>query len=220
MKTTNLTKYLFLILLSFYAADVSAQCATAPTCEGLGYKMTKAQCSGKKYISCPMDFKKVFCSGNIIGEVKPFAGKEVPNGWLKANGASVSSAKYSQLYAVIGTTFGGTISNFKLPDLSGKMVAGAASGSYASNKLGAIGGAEKVTLTVAEMASHGHGWTGRIGTGNPNDAGHSNGAGAWQERSYPRRTQTAYRGGSAAHNNMPPYLAMDFIIFTGVYEGE
>lgn len=218
MKSINLVKYLFLLPAAFYAGNAAAQCDTAPTCESLGYKMTEAQCKGKVSIKCPMDPEKVFCSNGLIGEVKPFAGKELPNGWLKANGASLNSSKYPQLYAVIGNTYGGSGSTFYLPNLSGRMVWGAGKGSYVTNKLGSTGGAEQVTLTVSQMPSHAHGWTGQNGTGWPKKPSDSTDVGS--PRAYPRQTQTAYRGGGAAHNNMPPYLAVDYIIYTGVLEGE
>lgn len=218
MKLPYLIKYLFLLPIVFHTERVFAQCDAAPTCESLGYKMTEAQCNGKKALKCPMDLTKVFCGGGIVGEVKPFGGKELPKGWLKADGSSVSSSKYPELYAAIGNTYGGSGSTFKLPDLAGKMVWGASTSSYVTNKLGSTGGAATVTLTIAEMPSHAHGWTGVNGTGWPKKPSDSGTEGT--SRAYPRTSQTAYRGSGWSHNNMPPYLAVNYIIFSGVFEGD
>ncbi|MCG9078930.1 phage tail protein [Laribacter hongkongensis] len=60
------------------------------------------------------------------GFVGSFAMAGAPTGWLKANGAAVSRAAYSRLFAVIGTTFGAGdgSTTFSLPDLRGEFVRG------------------------------------------------------------------------------------------------
>lgn len=60
------------------------------------------------------------------GEIAHFARSTAPAGWLKANGAAVSRASYSKLYAAIGTTFGAGdgISTFNVPDLRGEFIRG------------------------------------------------------------------------------------------------
>jgi len=58
------------------------------------------------------------------GTVAFYAAKTCPSGWLEANGATVSSVTYPDLYAVIGDTFGGSPPNFALPQLDGEFIRG------------------------------------------------------------------------------------------------
>jgi len=60
----------------------------------------------------------------VTGSITWIAGNAVPAGYLAADGASVSSASYPELYAVIGLTYGGDGSVFSLPDLRGKFIRG------------------------------------------------------------------------------------------------
>lgn len=58
------------------------------------------------------------------GVVAHFAANSAPTGWLKANGASLSTTTYAALFAVIGYAFGGSGASFSLPDLRGEFVRG------------------------------------------------------------------------------------------------
>ena len=189
-----------------FAAD---SCGTAPTCDSLGYNMSIAQCAGRKYVICPMDNAKVFCGGFLIGEIRPHTQSSIPSGWKKADGSSLSSSVYKELYNVIGTTYGGTSASFKLPDLSGRFA-------YGHSTRGSKSGEEKHKLTKDEMPSHTHGYSGVYGNGNPDGScDTANEAGA--DCSYPREAIVKYVGGGEVHENMPPFLTVDYIIFTGVY---
>ena len=57
----------------------------------------------------------------LTGQVSFFAMNAAPNGWIKANGATVSRSTYAALFAAIGTTFGAGdgSTNFVIPDLRG-----------------------------------------------------------------------------------------------------
>jgi phage-related tail fiber protein len=63
-------------------------------------------------------------SGSPTGSVLYIAGASTPDGYLKANGASLNTASYVALFAVVGYTFGGSGSSFNLPDLRGEFVRG------------------------------------------------------------------------------------------------
>jgi microcystin-dependent protein len=67
-------------------------------------------------------------NGNPAGTVISFAGSNVPVGYLVCDGSAVSSTTYPELYAAIGTTWGGNATNFNLPDLRGQFLRGQDSG--------------------------------------------------------------------------------------------
>jgi hypothetical protein len=56
------------------------------------------------------------------GAIELFATSTVPNGWLKANGASISTTTYAALFAKIGYTWGGSGGSFNVPDLRGEFI--------------------------------------------------------------------------------------------------
>lgn len=104
------------------------------------------------------------------GLVAPYAGTVAPTGWLFCFGQSVLRADYPSLFSAIGTTYG-TVdgSHFTMPDIRGRVIAGqddmggvsanritGAYGGINGDTLGDTGGAEAVTLTIAEMPLHGH----------------------------------------------------------------
>lgn len=166
----------------------------------------------QKYITCPLDLNKVFCGGFLIGEIKPHAGKTIPPGWVKADGRSLASSTYKELYNAIGTTYGGTNSNFKVPNLSGRFP-------YGSDTRGSQGGEAKHKLTTDEIPDHKHlfpyGEKGGTGAKWGSDGGKHLGA----EDNDDDNTlgYTSFAGNDKPHENMPPYYVVDYIIFTGVY---
>lgn len=157
-----------------------------------------------------------------VGAVMPYAGTSAPAGWLFCYGQSLLRASYAALFAAIGTTYGSVDgTHFTLPDLRGRVVAGQddmggtsanrltnQSGGLDGDTLGATGGAETHTLTVAQMPAHTHGLD---QNGNLDGGGllsRINGAGT--------DTETASTGGGGAHNNVQPTIILNYIIFAGV----
>lgn len=144
------------------------------------------------------------------GAITQFAGTSAPAGWLLCNGQSVSKSSYSALFSVIGYTYGGSGDTFNLPDLRGKFPIGKSS----SHALASTGGAEKVTLTESEIPSHIHG-LGNSSYGNKQvavDGGTSHtvfGASSTTTENY---FQAKATGGGEAHENMPPYITLNYII--------
>ena len=86
------------------------------------------------------------------GAVMAFARSSAPSGWLQANGSSVSTSTYADLFAAIGYTYGGSGSTFKLPDLRGYFVRG-----YGTNSDGATSGSFGAKQADAFKA-HTHGF--------------------------------------------------------------
>ncbi len=82
------------------------------------------------------------------GAVIPYAGGSAPGGWLLCNGASLSTTTYSTLFAVIGTTYGGSGGSFNIPDLRSRLPLGAravAGDGLSQRNLGNTGGQEGIT---------------------------------------------------------------------------
>ncbi len=94
----------------------------------------------------------------LIGEVKLFAGNFAPKGWTLCEGQLLPISQNKALYSILGTMYGGDgKSNFALPDLRGRVPVGVGQGSGLSAvKDGQKQGTENVTLTVAQLPSHGH----------------------------------------------------------------
>jgi microcystin-dependent protein len=89
-------------------------------------------------------------SGNVdfIGQIVPFAGNFVPDGFLQAAGQELQIAEYPNLFNLIGTMYGGDgVTTFALPDLSGRTVVGATS----QLPVGAYFGQETSLLLNAQL---------------------------------------------------------------------
>lgn len=93
-------------------------------------------------------------SGWAPGDLKDTVAPSTPAGWLECNGQAVGRSSYPNLYAAIGSQWGqgDGFSTFNLPDFSGRTRVGAGPG-YA---LAGGGGAERVTLTEANLPAHKH----------------------------------------------------------------
>ncbi|KAF2514950.1 phage tail protein [Flavobacterium foetidum] len=93
-----------------------------------------------------------------LAEVRLFGGNFAPRGWMFCNGAQLNIAAYEALFVLIGTTFGGDgVTNFKLPDLQGRIPVGIGQRPGGSNVvLGQVGGVEQVTMTINQMPAHTH----------------------------------------------------------------
>ena len=80
----------------------------------------------KNYVASAIDSLKTLLRAEIaaaclaavpIGTMLPYAGGEVPEGFLLCNGASLSRTEYPELFAAIGDRWGSdSASTFKLPD--------------------------------------------------------------------------------------------------------
>jgi len=147
----------------------------------------------------------------MIGEIFLYASNSVPIGALLCNGALVSQATYAALYAVIGDTFGSDGSgNFRLPDLRGRVPVGAGTGAgLTARSLADTGGEESHQLTVAEMPAHDH-----------TVHSHSTPLVTGLEIapvSTPGLTSgfTGNSGSDQPHENMPPFLALNYYIYAG-----
>ena len=155
-------------------------------------------------------------SQSYVGEIRMFGGNFPPLGWAFCDGQLMPISENETLFNLIGTTYGGDgQETFALPDLRGRfpMHVGPGFG------LGQVGGVETVTLTVSQIPNHNHTVLAQSNSGT--QASPSNGV--WAKSSLnqfsslsPNANMNAgalsATGGSQPHDNMPPYLAVSFIL--------
>lgn len=155
------------------------------------------------------------------GAVLAWAGSAAPEGWKLCDGAAISRRDFEDLFKALGETWGAGdgSTTFNLPDLRGRFplgldnMGGSSADSVTAAKadeLAGKGGSETHRLTVDEMPAHNHEFR-RIGSGNT-------GARAIQTRSNSDWENNGViignAGGGQAHDNMPPWLALNYIIKT------
>ena len=99
----------------------------------------------------------VRCSAAAIGDYKFSARTGDSRGWVACDGRSLEKAIYVHLFAIIGSSFGGDATTFKLPDFRGRVPGAIGSGiGLTPRPLGSVVGAETHTLSVAEIPGHVH----------------------------------------------------------------
>lgn len=89
-----------------------------------------------------------------VGSIQMWPSDNLPNGYHLCDGSSLFKDEYPSLFAVLGTTFGGSGNSFNLPDMRGFFVAGKGANGY--NVLGDKDGANKVMLGLSEIPKHNH----------------------------------------------------------------
>lgn len=124
-----------------------------------------------------------------VGVIRFFAGSTIPNGWLMCDGSIVSRMTYSDLFKIIGTTYGSGNFNdtFTLPDMRGRMpICAGAGASLTARTLGSNVGAETAALSEANLPSHTHTATVGIQSANHTHTGTSGNVSADHTHSYGR----------------------------------
>lgn len=167
------------------------------------------------------------------GVISMYGGDVAPSGSLLCNGAEYSTASYPALFSAIGYKYGGSGALFRVPNMQGRVPVGAGAG-YG---MGSTGGAATVALTEAQMPSHQHGGTttyngdhNHTPSGGGNFVAHTNAGGGIGNGSvflgtysgpttstnggHTHGIATDFRGSGQAHNNMQPYVVVNYIIKT------
>lgn len=167
----------------------------------------------------------------FTAEIRIFAGNFAPRGWAFCNGQLLPISQNTALFSLIGTTYGGDgRSTTALPNLKGRVPMHPGRGpGLTSRRLGQRGGTEMVTLSEAQMPNHTHSMRGSgeradlFAPGNTRYFARSSGGAAYQSDASANLTSMAdaalqSTGGSQAHNNLQPFLVMNFIIaLVGLY---
>jgi microcystin-dependent protein len=156
----------------------------------------------------------------FVGEIRMFGGNFAPVGWAFCDGQSMPISENEVLFQLIGTTYGGDgEETFNLPNLQGRLPIHQGAGF----QIGQAGGVPSVTLTGQQMPSHGHPLLGSTATAagtNPQntvfahlpDAGVQSAYGSTAPFGAIDTSSVSPIGGSQPHDNMQPYLAVNFII--------
>jgi microcystin-dependent protein len=158
-----------------------------------------------------------------VGEIRMFGGNFAPVGWAFCNGQTLAIAENETLFNLIGTTYGGDgQTTFNLPDLQGRIPIHQGTGpAGVPHTLGESLGVEQVTLTTAEFPAHSHpvissnaatlGDPLQAYLGAPSVAKiYGPDASISQIAMSPAAMPT--RGGSHPHDNVMPFLCVNFII--------
>lgn len=166
----------------------------------------------------------------FVAEIRIFPFNFAPKGWAFCNGQLLPISQNTALFSLLGTTYGGDgKSTFALPNLQGRAPMHPGQGPGLSlHDLGESGGSEAVTLLESEIPAHSHTLMGSNQPGEDptpsNEAmARSVGASLYQTNTSQNLVAMAFQalppaGGSLPHNNMMPYLTLNFnIALQGVF---
>jgi microcystin-dependent protein len=166
-------------------------------------------------------------SDQFVAEIRIFACNFAPTGWALCNGQLMPISQNTALFSLLGTTYGGDgKSTFALPDMQGNAPMQQGQGPGLSlYDLGQTGGEQAVTLLTTELPAHTHSI---MGAGNPPPANagvpdptvalaRSSGTTVYQATPFTNVNAMSpftigLTGSSSPHNNMMPYLTLNFCI--------
>jgi len=157
----------------------------------------------------------------FLGEIKVVSFGFAPKGWALCNGQLLPITQNTALFSLLGTTYGGNgTTNFALPNLQGSMPIHTGNGFVQ----GAIGGEVNHTLITEEIPSHTHvaqgvsaGATSATAAGETWAASVQNPYNAAPNTTL-KATAVSSTGGGQPHQNMPPYLVLNFVIaLSGIF---
>ena len=160
----------------------------------------------------------------FLAEVRIVGFNFAPRGWAFCDGQILPINQNQSLYSLLGTTYGGDgRTSFALPDLRGRAPIHVGSSNGTSHQLGSRGGDETISLSVAEIPNHDHAFsalnesatstspTGAYPAQTPTGVGAIySAAGDTLDQNF--RSAAIASVGGQAHQNMQPYLAVNFCI--------
>ena len=164
----------------------------------------------------------------FVAEIRIFPFNFPPTGWAFCDGQILPISQNTALFSLLGTTYGGDgKSNFALPNMQGNTPMHPGQGPGLSlHDLGETGGSETVSLLESEIPSHSHQMSVSSQLATANDPVGQRFAMGDGMNLYGNATSLvsmsgnalAPAGGDQPHNNMQPYLTLNFCIaLQGVY---
>lgn len=162
-------------------------------------------------------------SDQYVGEIRIFPFNFAPYGWAQCNGQLLAISQNTALFSLLGTNYGGDgRSTFGLPNLQGCFPKDWGDGAGLSQYvIGETGGSSTVTLLTTEIPAHSHNiqCDATASTASPSGAVPA-GAARGKPQAYAalaspvamNTSAVGVTGGSQPHNNMPPFLVLNFCI--------
>ena len=167
-------------------------------------------------------------SDNFLGEIRIVPFNFAPTGWAFCDGQILPISQNTALFSLLGTQYGGDgQSTFALPNLQGQVPMDYGNGpGLTPRSIGESGGTTTVTLTALQSPAHAHGMN--ASSDAATSVSPSGALLAVPVQADPRFPSTLYAtatasdamlagsaqatGGGQAHNNMQPYLTLNFVI--------
>ncbi|MBL0013338.1 MAG: tail fiber protein [Flavobacterium sp.] len=158
----------------------------------------------------------------FIGQIMAVPYNFAPTGWAECNGQLIPLQSNVALFSLLGTTYGGNgTTNFALPDLRGRVMAGEGSGpGLLPVDLGESGGSSQTTLLGNNLPAHRHSFGANTGAGTTSSpannvlANTSDSDPEFNSSGNVFMTPSNFAGGSIPINNMQPYLGLKYVIAT------
>jgi microcystin-dependent protein len=162
----------------------------------------------------------------FVAEIRIFPFNFAPTGWAFCNGQTMPISQNTALFSLLGTTYGGDgKSTFALPNLQGSapLMPGQGPG-LSLYDLGQAGGETNVTLIQSEIPAHRHTARANSGAGTQSSPANADWAsakvlrqginlyGQGEANTTMNPQALSITGGNLPHNNMPPYLVLNFCI--------
>lgn len=162
----------------------------------------------------------------FLGEIRPLPFNFAPTGWAFCQGQLIPISQNTALFSLLGTYYGGNgTSTFALPNFQGRVGINQGQGPGLSPySIGEVGGSASVSLTIAQMPSHSHTMGASSVAGSINLPSGKFPAKTLKNTYAPSAnanfepSAVTFDGGGQPHNNMQPFLVLNYCIATqGVF---